>query len=100
MDLTDATNIVLRDVPAPCRHSCPLFDLDLHIFGGVDLMGRPARAGKDSSKTQARKGDEEEKELVGGASELQISVGGVLVALTLERCWLAAAAVVVISTIT
>lgn len=40
MDLADATNIVFRDVPAPCCHTCPLLDLDLHAVDGGGLMRR------------------------------------------------------------
>lgn len=52
MDLTDATNIVFWDVPAPCCHSSPLLDLDLHASHGVGFMGRKAGARKDSNKQQ------------------------------------------------
>lgn len=38
MNLTDATDIVFWDVPAPCSHSCPFLDLDLHASGGGGLM--------------------------------------------------------------
>lgn len=45
MDLTDATDIVFWDVPAPCRHTCPLLDLDLHAFGGGGLVWRQVSEG-------------------------------------------------------
>lgn len=43
MDLTDATDIIFRDVPAPCSHSCPFLDLDLHAFEGGGPMRRQVR---------------------------------------------------------
>lgn len=55
MDLTDATDIVFRDVPAPRRHSSPLLDLDLHASHGVGVMGRKAGARRDGSKQQLGK---------------------------------------------
>lgn len=40
MNLTDTTDIVFWDVPAPCSHSCPFLDLDLHAPEGGGLMRR------------------------------------------------------------
>lgn len=48
VDLTDPTDIVFWDVPAPCGHSRPLFDFDLHVFGDAFLMRRLASACQDS----------------------------------------------------
>lgn len=43
MDLADAADIVFGNVPAPCCHSRPLLDLDLHglgfAIGGVLVGG-------------------------------------------------------------
>lgn len=47
MDLADATNIVFWDVPAPCCHTCPLLDLDLHAVDGGGRMRRQVSEYKD-----------------------------------------------------
>lgn len=31
MDLADTTDVVVGDIPSPCRHRVPLLDLDLHV---------------------------------------------------------------------
>lgn len=40
MNLTDTTDVVFWDVPAPCSHSCPFLDVDLHAPEGGGLMRR------------------------------------------------------------
>ena len=51
MDLTDSTDIVFWDVPAPCCHGCPLLDFDLHVFGDVVLMRRLVSACQDGRRS-------------------------------------------------